>query len=33
MEQLDELREFINELHIRVDYSDYLTLINYADEI
>ena len=33
MEQLDELREFINELHIRIDYADYLTLINYVDEI
>lgn len=33
MEQLDELREFINELYIRIDYADYLTLINYVDEI
>jgi hypothetical protein len=33
MEQLDELREFIDELHIRIDYADYLTLIDYIDEI
>lgn len=33
MEKLEELREFINELHIRIDYSDYLTLIDCVDEI
>ena len=33
MEKLEELREFIDELHIRIDYEDYLTLINFVDEI
>lgn len=33
MEKLEELREFIDDLHIRIDYSDYLTLIDYVDEI
>lgn len=33
MEKLEQLREFIDELHIRIDYSDYLTLIDYVDEI
>lgn len=33
MKKLEELREFIDDLHIRIDYSDYLTLIDYVDEI
>lgn len=33
MEKLEQLREFIDELHIRIDYSDYLILIDYVDEI
>lgn len=33
MKKLEELREFIDDLHIRIDYSDYLTLIDYIDEI
>lgn len=33
MEKLEELREFIDELHIRIDYADYLILIDYVDEI
>ena len=33
MEKLEELREFIDKLHTRIDYSDYLTLIDYVDEI
>lgn len=33
MKKLEELREFIDELHIRIDYADYLTLIDYVDEI
>lgn len=33
MEKLEQLREFIDELHIRIDYADYLTLINCVDEI
>lgn len=33
MEKLEELREFIDELHIRIDRADYLILIDYIDEI
>lgn len=33
MEKLEELREFIDDLHIRIDHVDYLILIDYIDEI
>lgn len=33
MNKLQELRDYIDELHIRIDYGDYINLINLIDEI
>ena len=33
MEKLEELREFIDDLYNRINYADYLILIDYIDEI
>lgn len=32
-EKIQELRDYIDELHIRIDYEDYANLINMVDEI
>lgn len=32
-EKIQELRDYIDEIHIRIDYDDYLNLINMVDEI
>lgn len=33
MSAIEELREYVNELHIRIDYDDYVNLIDYVDEV
>ena len=33
MGAMEKLRDYINELHIRIDYEDYLNLIDMVDEL
>lgn len=33
MSKLQELRDYIDELHAKIDYDDYANLINLVDEI
>lgn len=33
MSKLQELRDYIDELHAKIDYDDYVNLMNLVDEI
>lgn len=33
MDKIQELRDYIDELHIRIDYEDYVNLIDLVDKI